>query len=49
MSKDIRTMPLHRSRSGLACLWERGGGLTNTGDAQLVTSPTGKAQQCNST
>jgi hypothetical protein len=45
MSKDIRTMPLHRSRSGLACLWERGGGLTNTGDAQLVTSPTGKPKR----
>ena len=45
MSKDIRTMPLHRSRSGLACLWERGGGLTNTGDAQLVTSPTEKPKR----
>lgn len=45
MSENIRTMPLHRSRSGLACLWECGGGLTNTGDAQLVTSPTGKPKR----
>ncbi len=37
----IRTMPLHRSRSGLPCFWECGGGFTNTGRAQLVTSPTG--------
>ena len=41
----IRTMPLHRSRSGLACLWECGGGLTNTGRAQLVASPTGKPKR----
>ena len=41
----IRTMPLHRSRSGLACLYECGGGLTNTGGAQLVTSPTGKPKR----
>ena len=41
----IRTMPLHRSRSGLACLYECGGGLTNTGWAQLVTSPTGKPKR----
>ena len=36
------TMSLHRSRSGLPCLWECGGGLTNTGYARLITSPTGK-------
>ena len=41
----IRTMPLHRCRSGLACLWECGGGLTNTGRAQLVASPTGKPKR----
>ena len=41
----IRTMPLHRSRSGLACLYECGGGLTNTGGAHLVTSPTGKPKR----
>ena len=45
MISTVHTMPLHRSRSGLACLWERGGGLTNTGDAQLVTSPTGKPKR----
>lgn len=45
MPENIRTMPLHRSRSGLACLYECGGGLTNTGGAQLVTSPTGKPKR----
>lgn len=45
MPENIRTMPLHRSRSGLVCLYECGGGLTNTGGAQLVTSPTGKPKR----
>ena len=45
MDNNIRTTPLHRSRSGLACLYECGGGLTNTGGAQLVTSPTGKPKR----
>lgn len=45
MPENIRTMPLHRSRSGLTCLYECGGGLTNTGGAQLVTSPTGKPKR----
>jgi hypothetical protein len=34
-------LPIERSRSGLPCLWEAGGGATNTGDAQVVARPDG--------
>lgn len=42
---ENRLAELCRSKSGLACLWECGGGLTNTGGARLVTSPTGKPKR----
>ncbi len=29
-------MPIERSKSGIPCLWESGGGNTNTGDAMLI-------------
>ena len=32
---------LHRSRSGLPCLWECGGGYTNTGSAAIITDKNG--------
>ena len=40
-----RLTELFRSKSGLYCLWECGGGLTNTGSAQVITSPTGKPKR----
>lgn len=45
MNNTIRTILLYRSRSNLVCLWECGGGFTNTGAAQLVTSPTGNPKR----
>lgn len=30
-----------RSKSGYPCLWERGGGYTNTGEAQIITDGQG--------
>ena len=45
MYENTRTVSLCHSRSGLACCWECGGGLTNTGGARLVTSPTGKPKR----
>lgn len=30
-----------RSKSGLPCVWERGGGYSNIGDAQIVTDGQG--------
>lgn len=32
---------LYRSRSGLPCLWESGGGCTNTGNAAIITDKNG--------
>ena len=42
---ENRLVELCRSKSGLTCLWECGGGLTNTGSAQVITSPTGKPKR----
>jgi hypothetical protein len=30
-----------RSKSGTPCLWEQGGGMSNTGDAQIIAGPDG--------
>ena len=30
-----------RSKSGIPCLWESGGGYTNTGEAQIITDGQG--------
>lgn len=43
--EGIRIINLIKSKSGLTCLYECGGGLTNTGGARLVTSPTGKPKR----
>ena len=32
---------INRSKSGLSCVWEQGGGYTNTGAATVICSPTG--------
>lgn len=45
MSENTCTIALNRSRTGLPCLWESGGGFTNTGRARLITSPTGRAKR----
>ena len=42
---ENRLVELCRSKSGLTCLWECGGGFTNTGSAQVITSPTGKPKR----
>lgn len=36
--------PVIRSKTGVPCLWEQGGGNTNTGDAVLVTNKHGGAK-----
>lgn len=35
------TISVIRSKRGLPCLWEKGGGLTNTGDSQIITDGQG--------
>lgn len=35
------TISVTRSKRGLPCLWEKGGGLTNTGDAQIIADNMG--------
>lgn len=34
-----------RSKSGIPCLWEQGGGYTNTGYAVVITDKNGKAKK----
>ena len=34
-----------RSKRGLPCLWEAGGGYTNTGDAVIIGDPDGKPKK----
>lgn len=36
------TLPIERSRKGLPCLWEAGGGLTNTGRATIIADRNGR-------
>ena len=36
-----REMPIERSKSGLACLWEWGGGQTKRGQVRIITAPDG--------
>ena len=33
------------SKSGLACLWENGGGMTNTGNAEIITDANGNPKR----
>jgi hypothetical protein len=39
------TLSIERSRSGLPCLWERGGGATNTGSATVIADPEGRPKR----
>jgi len=41
VSSAARTEPLAVSKSGLPCLWENGGGLSNTGHAQVIADHNG--------
>lgn len=34
-------MTITRSKRGIPCLWEKGGGYTNTGEAQIITDGQG--------
>ncbi len=36
---------LEISKSGLPCLWESGGGFTNTGRAQIICDPNGRPKK----
>jgi hypothetical protein len=40
-----KTIRIERSRSGLPCLWERGGGATNTGSATVIADPEGRPKR----
>lgn len=37
-----REIEIERTKRGLPALWEKGGGFTNIGSAQIVTGPDGK-------
>ena len=38
----IRKFSIHKSKSGIPCMWETGGGYTNTGDATIIAGPNGE-------
>jgi len=40
-----KTVEITRSGSGIPCLFERGGGYTNTGDAQIIADVGGYAKR----
>jgi len=40
-----KTIRIERSRSGLPCVWERGGGATNTGAATIIADPEGRPKR----
>jgi len=42
---STRTIPIERSRTGLPCLWEQGGGSTNTGWVQIVATADGSPKR----
>ncbi len=44
MSK-VKKMELSRSKSGTPCLWEAGGGYSNTGKSQIIAGKNGEAKQ----
>lgn len=41
MENNMNMYQLEISRSGIPCLWESGGGYTNTGEAQIITDKQG--------
>lgn len=42
-----KTIVLDKTRRGLPALWERGGGMTNTGRAQIIANPDGSPKRPN--
>lgn len=42
---ECRKISITTSKSGLSCLDERGGGLSNTGFAQIIADPLGRAKR----
>ena len=45
MEKVTEKFRLEESRSGLACLWEAGGGYTNTGAAYIIAGHDGRPKK----
>lgn len=41
----MKTIKIFRTKKGLPALWEEGGGMSNTGDAQIIADPNGEAKQ----
>lgn len=41
METKTRTIEIEKSKRGIPCLWEKGGGLSNTGKAQLICDKNG--------
>lgn len=39
------TMEIELSKRGIACMWEKGGAYSNTGDCQLICDMNGKAKK----
>lgn len=37
----MKKIKIERSKSGIPCIWEKGGGYTNTGDATIVSGKDG--------
>jgi hypothetical protein len=40
----ITTITIERSRRGIPCLWEQGGGLSNTGTSRIISDCDGNAK-----
>lgn len=45
VSTHGRVETLHISKSGIPCLWEEGGGFTNTGRAQIICDGHGRKKK----
>lgn len=42
---SVDSIQLELSRSGIPCLWESGGGMTNTGEAVIIAGPSGEKKK----
>jgi len=40
-----KRMEIEVSKSGIPCLWEKGGAMTNTGTAQIICGPNGEQKK----
>jgi len=40
-----KRMQIEVSKSGIPCLWEKGGAMTNTGTAQIICGPSGEQKK----